>query len=206
MFAVPRGAGVNGVQLLGNRGVPPEVAALKTFWHRWVDTVELFALRRPARRGVETREFGILHNELIKKCRLLAESTNEVEAAFYRYLEDLVRPWLSPTVLARADREILLDLLLRCRQAERQLGGRSWARSVLHWALPALLAGMVIFSLLLGLFIIHRLGFPAVQRLRDFSDDLWFTVTRLTEVERLTFVAVVLLMVSIVALARTAKS
>ena len=48
--------------------------------------------------------------------------------------------------------------------------------------------------------------FPAVQRLRDFSDDLWITINRTTEVERFTVMGVVLLVDSIDAIWRAAKS
>jgi hypothetical protein len=189
-----------------HRGESPEVAALKTHWRRWVGVVHLFASRRPGRRRVETQEYRILHKELMERCRALMASTNEVDRAFYHYLEDLAQPWLSLAVLAKADREIVIDLLERCRQAERQLGGRPWAWSVPSWVKPALLAGIVIFSLLLVLFTIQRLGFPAVQRIQDILDDLWIAIRWSSDLERLTFVGVVLLVMSFFAISRTAKS
>jgi hypothetical protein len=188
------------------RGVSSEALALKNYWHRWVEIVERFALRRPSRRTVDSTQYRVLHKELTEKCRSLAASSNEVEATFYRYLEGLVQPWLTPAILARADREILQDLLARCLQAEQQLGGRRWARSIRRWALPLLLGFATVFTLVLGLFTIDRVGFPALRRLRDFSDDVWIAVTRSTEFERLTALGIVLLITSIIAVTRTAKS
>ena len=100
-----------------------ETAVLKTRWRRWLKIVELFASERPARRRVDPEAYGMLQKELVTTCRSLAAAANEVDGAFYRYLEDLVQPWLSPLVLWRADREILCDLLVRCRQVERALAG-----------------------------------------------------------------------------------
>ena len=77
--------------------------------------------RAPARNRVDPQEYATLHRELIANCRALADSANDVDAAFYRYLEDLAQPWLAPSVLDRhcADREILFDLLFRCKHVER---------------------------------------------------------------------------------------
>ena len=108
--------------MVGRTGLR-ETIALKIRWRRWVKIVELFARERPLRRRVDPRAYGVLHKELISSCRSLAVSANEVDAAVYRYMEDIVQPWLSPVVLARADREILLDLLDCCQQVERGVDG-----------------------------------------------------------------------------------
>jgi len=120
----------------------PETAVLKTRWRRWLRIVELFASERAARRRVDPEAYGMLQKELVTTCRSLAASANEVDGAFYRYLEDLVQPWLSPIVLGRADREILCDLHIRCRQVERALAGHSWS---LHLPLLVLLTVSVSF-------------------------------------------------------------
>src|SRR4051794_38241925 len=120
------------------RSEPPEIAALKDRWRRWVDIIESFARLRPGRRRIATQDYVRLYQELLRDCRGLAESAGEEAGRFYRDLEDLVRPWLTPSVLARSERDILLDLVVRCRDVERRLGIRSWARMIPDWAPRAL--------------------------------------------------------------------
>jgi hypothetical protein len=186
-------------------GGPPETAALKTHWCRWVKIVEHFACRRPARGRVDPQAYARLHQELIRDCRRLAESSDEAEGAYYRSLEDLIRPWLTPSVLARADRDILIDLLVRCRQVERRLGVRWWARKDLRWAAQALLVSLcaAVGFLLVGASDGWHSG---LDRLRGWSDGLWFAVTRSSDLERLGFIGIVLLIVSIFSVQRSARS
>src|SRR5262249_28422008 len=165
-------------QTMRRRGGPPEFTALKSCWRRWVEIVELFARRKPARRRVDPETYAALHKELIERCQARRAAANDVEAVFYRYLEDLARPWLTPLVLARADREILLDLLARCRQVEEQLGIRFWRRSIRSWVVPVGLAALAVFVVLLGLGIIDSFGYRVLDRVRGWSDDLWFAVKR----------------------------
>jgi hypothetical protein len=63
---------------------------------------------------VDTQEYVELHHELINLCQGHATTANDVEAAIYRYLEDLLQPSLDLHILARAERDILFDLLIRC--------------------------------------------------------------------------------------------
>jgi hypothetical protein len=188
------------------RSEPPEVAALKARWCRWVEVVELFARRRPGRRRVDSREYVVLYNQLIQDCHGLGDSANEVERSFYRYLEGLVRPWLAPGVLARSDRDLLLDLLARCRQAERQLGIRSWTPAVPDWAPRAIMLSLFAAAGI-ALFVTGAGGWlSALGRLRGWSDDLWFAVKYSRDVERLCFVGIVLIVISMFTISRTARS
>src|SRR3954467_5690149 len=128
-----------------------DLAALRKHWGLWTAVVELFARRRRARRRVNPREYEALHRGLLAACRVLAETGDEGKRPFYQRLEELARPWLAPLVLERTDREILFDLLGRCRGAARALGGGGgWgevARPGLVWALAALAVAGVGFVL-----------------------------------------------------------
>jgi hypothetical protein len=90
-------------------------------WRQWTAIVELFALRR-SRCHVDWQAYHILHQALIEACRTRAAAADEAERTFYRHLEDLALPWLTPKALAQVDREILFSLLLCCRRAEQELG------------------------------------------------------------------------------------
>jgi serine/threonine protein kinase len=102
-------------------GQAAEPATLVKSWRQWTAIVELFALRR-SRRHVDWQAYQNLHQGLIEACRARAAAAGEVEQAFYRHLEDLALPWLTPKALAQVDREILFSLLLCCRRAEQELG------------------------------------------------------------------------------------
>jgi serine/threonine protein kinase len=109
------------VQPIEPSGSAAEPTTLQKCWHQWTTIVELFALRR-SRRHVDWQAYNNMHKELIEACRARAAVVDEAKRAYYRHLEDLVLPWLTPKALAQADREILFSLLLCCRQAEQELG------------------------------------------------------------------------------------
>jgi hypothetical protein len=98
-----------------------EPANLERTWRQWTAIVELFALRR-SRRHVNWQAYHNLHQVLIEACRSRASAADAAERTFYRHLEDLALPWLTPKALAQVDREILFSLLLCCRRAEQELG------------------------------------------------------------------------------------
>ncbi len=124
-------------------------ATLQRAWRQWTAVVELFALRR-SRRHVDWQAYHNLHRALIEACRASAAAADEGERTFYRHLEDLALPWLTPKALAQVDREILFSLLLCCRRAEQELGRgpsgpqppgeRSSASITLVWAAALFLA------------------------------------------------------------------
>jgi hypothetical protein len=70
------------------------------------------------------RDYRALHTELLRACRSVAESAEGEKRELFENLEVLARPWLSRRALEQADREVLLDLALRCQWARRQIGGR----------------------------------------------------------------------------------
>jgi hypothetical protein len=206
MFLVPSHHGPQSAHVMSQRGESAEMTSLKTRWRQWVQIVDLFACRRPARRKVDPLAYASLHKELMQNCRTVAASANAVDAVFFRYLVDLVQPWLSPTVLARADTEILLDLLVRCRQAERQLGIWSWTHPVGGWLVPMLIFSLLAFIGLLALGTTGDFLQIALDRLHVWSDDVWIAIKRTSEIERLSVVGIILIIVSIIAVSRTARS
>lgn len=118
----------------GARGRPArpkpsaEQLALRRAWARWTDVVALFALRRAARRRINPQGYEALRQALLETCRRCAERDPGPDGELYERSASLVRPWLTLRSFAQADREILLDLLVRCQEVGRRLGaGRSRA-------------------------------------------------------------------------------
>jgi hypothetical protein len=127
----------------------PDLAALHRRWRLWTGMVETLAPSRTPR-CVDPREYETAHRELLQTCGALAETADESRRPFYRDLQELVQPWLTPQVLQQTDRAILTDLLDRCQQVGRQLGGGGWgdvARRGAVWGLVALAAAGVGFVL-----------------------------------------------------------
>jgi hypothetical protein len=115
-------------------GLGPDSAprTLERLWSDWTAIVELFALRR-CRRHVDWQAYHELHTALIEACRARITQAEPARRAFYRHLEDLALPWLTPKTLAQVDQEILFSLLLCCRRAEQELdvGGEARERPAL---------------------------------------------------------------------------
>jgi hypothetical protein len=126
----------------------PELAALRQHWRWWTALVEVFAGRHRGARVVDPEEYQALHRQLLAACRTLAGGAEGPERQLYQRLEELVRPWLTVYALRQADREILLDLLVRCRQAEQELPSQFRPRRVPRWAAAALI-GIVAVAVLL---------------------------------------------------------
>ncbi len=184
----------------------PEKIALRRRFSRWAAIVEVFARRRPARKRVDPQAYVTLHRELIASCRVLAASANEVEAVSYRYLEDLAQPWLDLAVLDHEDRDILFDLLIRCKHVQAQLGGRSWIRVLRAWGTPVFLGASFLAIMLLCMGRFPAVLSTMLDRACNWSDDLSIRVNHSTDLERLFVGGLVLIMVTIYAVSRTARS
>jgi hypothetical protein len=100
-------------------GVWPE---LRRDWRRWTLVVELFTRQARARLGVRPQDYERLHAGLLASCRALLKDADEAGRLIARSLEQLAGPWPNTGALEQADREILFDLLGRCREAGRRLG------------------------------------------------------------------------------------
>jgi hypothetical protein len=184
----------------------PEKTTLRKCWGRWTRIVELFARRRVGRNRVEPQAYVTLHREVINGCRVLGAAASEEEAAFYRYAEDLAQPWLSLDVLARAERDILFDLLIRCRGVEAQLTHRSSVGSFLVRAMPILLAMLIFVNILLWSGKILVFLKIMLDYARDWTDRLWFRVSSASDLQWMFFVGCTLLGITAYLLSRPARS
>ncbi len=189
-----------------HREESPEKLALRKCWGRWTKIVELFARRQPARRRVDRQTYVALRRELIEHCQATAATANDVDAIFYRYLEDLVQPWLDPGVLNRTDRDILFDLLIRCKDAQSQLRGHSWIRVFPPMTAVALVVALLfaITPLWLGRLLVLLL--TILNRARSWSDELWFTVAYASSIQWMSYVICALLVMCVYLVYRTSRS
>jgi hypothetical protein len=130
-------------------------AGLLKSWRRWRGTVESIALRRKSRRLWNQRAFTALRNQLLTTLRARATEAQEPERDFYLALEQLVIPWLTLQSLAREDREILHDLLVRCQQVEWILEHRSAGIAARGWLVPVTLVLVVLSALLFWALVIR---------------------------------------------------
>jgi hypothetical protein len=149
----------------------PDLAALRRLWRRWTALVALQARRGRGAQVVDPQEYQTLHRELVAACFAAGAAAEGTQREFYQRLEDLARPWLTARVLQQTDREILLDLLARCRQAEQELYSRR--RAVLRWAAAAFaLLGAVAAVILLG-WTTQGSELPPLEWVRGQLHALW---------------------------------
>jgi hypothetical protein len=184
-----------------------ELFVLRRCWRRWVAILELFARRRRRRHRVDVRAYVAMHGELLAACRSLADSAGGTTRAFYQGLEDLARPWLTPRVLAKADREILFDLLTRCRRVEGELCGRSRARAaaVVRRSLSLLAALAALATAILLAWTAARRWSPVLAPVRGWLDLAWFSLKRSGEIEQLFVISLVVVAVSARVVSRAAR-
>jgi hypothetical protein len=174
-----------------------ELNALRRCWCHWTATVELYARARRGRARVRPSVYRRLHGELTQTCRALADASEGPRREFFEGLLTLAEPWLSPNVLVRADRAILANLLSRCREVERELGGRSGLSAVVG-SRPALL---VWFSAALASLAASRLTardwMSGLERVRGWSDVAWAAIVHFDDYQKLLVFTLVVVGVSI---------
>jgi hypothetical protein len=161
---------------------PPRVRVLRRCWQQWVEVVALFAQRRRTRHRLRDGEYQSLHGRLIRVCRSLARAAEGTQRAYYQKLEALARPWLTTRVMEQTDQKILLNLLARCRQVGRELGG--WDRGVI--ARRSMLLGLATAAGAgLGLALMNAGGLArlAAELLQDVRLQLHWATRQATAIE-----------------------
>src|SRR5262245_59881533 len=105
-------------------------ASLQQRWQQWTCVIESVT---QGRAHIDFETYHKLHEGLLQECWLQAGAAEAEKKSFYQGLERLAKPWLSPETLARADQEILREVLARCHQAEQKLGCRKRILSTGQW-------------------------------------------------------------------------
>jgi hypothetical protein len=180
-----------------------DLGPLRRLWHRWVPVVELFALRRRGRRRVTPRGYQALYEELLAACRAHGETARNGDRAYYDGLEGLVRPWLNLRAFEKADRDILFDLLERCREADRRMGGSGGRFTGSGWWAVPLYAGAAGGLLLSGFWGLRWLAGNAWDA--DWLRPLWLAVKNSTTAERLSAVGGVVALFTILMVVRLGR-
>jgi serine/threonine-protein kinase len=97
---------------------PPIDTAFVENWRRWTDIIAAFLEGRGGPYRADPQTFHRLHRQLVADCEAQARCPEGKRREFFQRLAELVKPWLSPEVLRRTDREILSSLFWLCQQAE----------------------------------------------------------------------------------------
>jgi hypothetical protein len=100
-----------------------ELDTLPQLWRRWTEVVRLFASGASSRLRLNPAEYQALHRALLQAFH--AQGAGPERTVWLRSVEQLVQPWLSASALEHADRELLADLLGRCRDIEKTPSGRA---------------------------------------------------------------------------------
>jgi hypothetical protein len=108
-------------------------------------------------------------------------------------------------VLAKADREILVDLLIRCRQAERKLGGRVWVATARRRSIPVLASSAAVAAVVLLTWTAGRRWSPVLDRVQSWSDFVWYSIKHSSEIERLFVISLIVAGASAYVVSRAAR-
>ena len=150
-----------------------DLARLRTLWHRWTACVARAAHRN--RHDPIASRYGELHQELMAACRSLAESSSGSDRVFYEGMETLAKPWLTAGCLSRADAEMLADLVLRCHDVQRHLGGTPLNARLSKLARVGLCIALVV-GLVLTLWVTLSYWLPWARASEGWTRVVWITV------------------------------
>lgn len=140
------------------------VSALCSEWRDWTEAVEHHMHHRSG--SYSRKSYASTHSRLLSLCNQLVESSNPEEAAFYRSLIEIARPWLSTESLHDADLDILKDLVCRCHNAGNRLG--CWDHRHFYRSILFVLLGITVFFV--SVFLFFQLSWSDIL----FSIQSWF--------------------------------
>lgn len=168
----------------------------------WRELVERYA------RGLrgDPQQYAVLHGDLLERCRTLASGPAEEQKNIYKNAERLLQPWLNVEALKQAPQGILIEVLQRCRQAERALGGRSWLGAGRRWGRRILktLAGAIALGVLV--WVVVRWWLPLRSIAMTWRYEIRTALDRVGFAERWMIAGAIGVVIAMFVLSRTAKS
>jgi len=175
---------------------------LRRCLERWRTVVERHA------RGLrsDSRKYAVLYGEVVRRCRALAAASGEEHKALYEDVEKLLQPWLTSEALTRAEKDILIEVSQRCRQAERSLDGRLWLRVGRRWVRPVL---RILFIGTVGGLLgwaWHQWGTLLHNTFKGARFEITMALGRLGIGERWILGGAIVIAIAILVLSRTAKN
>src|SRR5579864_7654788 len=180
------------------------VAELRRYWEQWTSIVELFARQRRTRKHVDPEVYEAVYNDVLHACRSIASMLDGEEQVYFQDLEQLALPWVSTKSFEHTDRDILSDLLTRCRRAERELGGRARAFLDFHEAVRFLLSVTVAAGLIFLFWTTARAWMPILDHNQNWTEAVRISIDRTRYVHHLIIPGVLVVTVSSFMVSRTA--
>jgi hypothetical protein len=130
----------------------------------------------------------------------------EEKKTFYEEIEQVIRPWLNVEALIQADKEILVEMLQRCRRAERVLSGRPWLRVNRRWLKPVLMVLAGALSLAVLTWAAVRWQLLLQSTFKGARYQITVGIDRMGVSERWMAGGTIAVIVAMILLSRTAKS
>lgn len=187
--------------------IPPDgLEGLRIGLRRWTDVVEACARGRSWSRQIDVEGFTRLRRDLVETSVALAEVLEPDRRVYLLGVADLVKPWVTPCALQRAQPEVLKELLVRCRQIEpalasgrRRLRWPTVPRSTLRAAallLPAVAVLLLFHATFSSFWTDLETGFTMVR----------LFLLRVVGIHLLTIIAGSLIAISVLLVSWTARS
>lgn len=177
---------------------------LRKRWHQWTKMIESFARRNVKSRRIDVQSYRALYEGLLEACRCrMARPDIDANGLMHR-LEELVKPWLTPDILARTDPEVLQNLLERCRKAEEELCGKSAGLSLAQWGAIAALS--LVAVIILWCALIDAKALPILRQLQEGMEAIRAFFRQTTVVQRLFLIGALVAFGSILVVWRTNRA
>src|SRR5207253_1900306 len=103
--------------------------------------------------ALDEAAYRLLHRDLLDACKAHVVRAGQAQAGLFKQIEELVKPWLTHSILEKADRETITSLHKQCSAISARLGHGGLA--LWSWAFGLLLLLMAVAA---GYFVMQTVG------------------------------------------------